>query len=160
VGDSQTTSYTIDSLDVHPSSRRPFLSRQAAPGALTGSLSCRIRLVFLQVNSCPPTTLQGTRRAGCKVISGPLTAKQNAPRQPSHLFLLFFDTHFLPPSSKYCCLHFFFFYFSQKTLHHLHNRPLLRVGSQEEKHASQESRQGREGPSRPAGQQPQERHRE
>jgi hypothetical protein len=136
------------------SSPGPCRSRQAASGALTGAYAAEFGgwccTQFYQPHS------QASRRAGCKVISGPLTAKHHAPRQPSHLFLLFFNTHFLPPSSKHCLLLFFGL---PKTLHHFCSCPHLRVG-QEKEDASQESRQGREGPSRPAGQQPQERHRE
>lgn len=97
----------------------------------------RIRLVFLQVNSAFHT--QPTKSNPQSWLQSHLLGPslQNAPRQPSHLSLLFIDTHFLPPSSTYC-LRFSYFsppIFSSKTLQHLHTCPHLRVG-QEEKDAS------------------------
>jgi hypothetical protein len=93
---------------------------------------------ILPTARCPPhpTTRQTNPESWLQShLLGP--SLQNAPRQPCCLFLLFFDTHCLPPSSKYCLLFFFFppLYSSTKILHHLHRCPHLRV-SQEAKDAS------------------------
>lgn len=134
---------------------------QAAHCAQAGLVCCRIRLVFLhasnsahhQPHANPESWLQSH-------LLGP--SLQNAPRQQLPcLFLLFFDTHLNPPSSTHCLLFSYFcpLHFCAKILRHFYIRPHIRVG-QEEKDASQEASQGREDPSRPAGQQPEERHRE
>jgi hypothetical protein len=148
-----------------PLLRRPFRSRQAAHCALrTGRGSKLAEFGWCRCKSlCPPTPNHTHANPESWLQShllGP--SLQNAPRHPSHLFLLFVDTHFLPPSSKHCLLRFSYSsppFLCAKILHLLHHCPHLRVG-QEEKDASQESRQGGEGPSRPPGQQPQERYRE
>jgi hypothetical protein len=75
----------------------------------------------------------------------------HAPHQRPHLFLLFFDTHFLSSGSKNCLPifgTFTTFWFLHQIFH-----PHLRVGTQEEKDASQESRQGGKAPARQARQQ-------
>jgi hypothetical protein len=164
----QTTSSTVDDLDwrsarVHPCrlalsalGKRHTAHWPGAPSSQNFGWCCckSIPVCFFhtQPHANPQSWLQSH-------LLGP--SLQNAPHQPSHLFLLFVDTHFLPPSSTHCLL---FSYFSPlfvftKILHLLHYSPHLRVG-QEEKDASQESRQGREDPSRPPGQQPHERYRE
>ena len=51
---------------------------------------------------CAPTNPSNDpRRAAAKSLSNP-SRSHHAPHQVSDLFLLFFDTHFLPPGSKYC----------------------------------------------------------
>jgi hypothetical protein len=84
----------------------------------------------------------------------------HGPHQTPPLSLLFFDTQLFLPCSKHCkrILHHFPFdqIFTQSPLF-CHHRPHLR---KVEKDASQEGRQGREDPSRPARQQLEERHRE
>lgn len=169
LGRCNPTSWAIWMLGSHAPRcplHRPFRSRQAAHCALAGTASCRIRLAFCTSGILPtnptvvhPTTRQPNPESWLQShLLGP--SLQNAPHHDSFPFLPFFDTHF-PPSSKHC-LHFFCFSPTSlfaKTLHHLLTRPHLRVG-QEAEDASQEASQGREDPSRPAGQQPEERHRE